>query len=186
MTPNGRYVIVVGQLFTNPVILVNLYAPKYDDSNSFEKLFLTIPKLDDGFLIIGGDFHFVLDVTLDRSSNTPQNLSRSAGVVRDLMSQCGLSDIWRFKSPHTRAYSFFSNVHHTYTHIDYFLLDNRVLPIVKTCTYNSIVISDHSAILFDLDLPNPPHSKQNLETQPSSIIGRQICRVYFGPNKIFP
>lgn len=70
------------------------------------------------------------------------------------MSQCGLSDIWRFKFPHTRAYSFFSNVHHTYTRIDYFLLDNRLLPKVKTCTYNSIVISDHSAILFDLDLPN--------------------------------
>lgn len=29
--PNGRYVIVVGQLFANPVILVNLYAPNCND-----------------------------------------------------------------------------------------------------------------------------------------------------------
>ena len=154
--PNGRYVIVVGQLFANPVILVNLYAPNCDDCNFFEKLFLTIPKIDNGYLIIGGDFNLVLDVTLDRSSTNPQSPSRSAGVVSDFMCQCGLSDVWRFQFPHTRSYSFFSNVHHTYTRIDYFLLDNRLLPKVKTCSYTSIVISDHSAIQFDLDLPNRP------------------------------
>lgn len=125
-------------------------------TNFFEKLFLTIPKIDNGYLIIGGDFNLVLDVTLDRSSTNPQTLSRSAGVVKDFMCQCGLSDAWRFHFPHTRSYSFFSNVHHTYTRIDYFLLDNRLLPKVKTCSYTSIIISDHSALQFDLDLPNRP------------------------------
>jgi len=37
--PNGRYIIVVGQLFANPVILVNVYAPNCDDSSFFKKLF---------------------------------------------------------------------------------------------------------------------------------------------------
>lgn len=154
--PNGRYIIVVGQLFANSVILVNLYAPNCDDSNFFERLFLTIPKIDHGYLVVGGDFNLVLDATLDRSSTNPQRLSRSAGVVNDFMGQCGLSDVWRFQFPHTRVYSFFSNVHHSYTRIDYFLLDNRLLPRLKRCSYTSIVISDHSAIFFDLDLPNRP------------------------------
>jgi len=39
------------------------------------------------------------------------------------------SDVWRFKFPHNRAYSFFSNTHRTYTRIDYVLLDNRLLPM---------------------------------------------------------
>jgi len=30
--PNGRYIIVVGQLFANPVILANVYAPNCDDN----------------------------------------------------------------------------------------------------------------------------------------------------------
>lgn len=47
-------------------------------------------------------------------------------------------------------------MHHAYTCIDYFLLDNRLLPNVKSCLNTSIVISDHSAILFDLNLPNCP------------------------------
>ena len=37
--PNGRYIIVVGQLFANPVILVNVYAPNSDDTSFFKKLF---------------------------------------------------------------------------------------------------------------------------------------------------
>ena len=52
--------------------------------------------------------------------------------------------------------TFFSNVHHTYTRIDYFLLDNRLLPRVKSCSHTSITISDHGAIVFELDLPNRP------------------------------
>ncbi len=164
--PNERYIIVVGQLFANPVILVNLYAKNCDDSNFFEKLFLTIPKIDNGYLLIGGDFNLVLDVTLDRSSTKPQNLTRSAGVVSDFMDQCGLSDVWRFQFPSTRAYSFFSNVHHTYMRIDYLLLDNRLLPKIKTCSYSSIVISDHGAIHFDLALPNRPPSNRIWRLKP--------------------
>ena len=95
-------------------------------------------------------------MTLDRSSNKSQNPSRSSGVVRDFMTQCGLTDVWRFQFPHPKDYSFFSNVHHTYTCINYFLVDNRLLPKVKTISYSSIVISDHSAILLDLNIPNRP------------------------------
>lgn len=42
-----------------------------------------------------------------------------------------LLDVWRFQFPNTRAYSFFSNVHHSHTCIDYFLLDKRLLPKIQ-------------------------------------------------------
>lgn len=114
----------------------------------FEKLFLTSPKIDNGYFIRRGDFNPLLNVTLDRSGET--------GVVNNFMDQCSLSDVGRFQFPHTRAYSSFSNVHCTYTRIDYFILDNRRLPKITTCSYTSIVISDHSVLYFDLALPNRP------------------------------
>ena len=92
--PNGRYIIVTGQIFVNKIILVNVYAPNCDNSTFFRKMFMTIPKIDNGFLILGGDFNLVLNSTLDGSSNVTQNLSRSAKVVTDFMDQCGLSDNW--------------------------------------------------------------------------------------------
>lgn len=51
---NGRFVIVSGQLFASPVILVNIYAPNYDDASFFVKLFSNIPSDNNYNLIIGG------------------------------------------------------------------------------------------------------------------------------------
>lgn len=39
--PNGRYVIVIGCLFGKQVILVNIYAPNFDDCNFFSRVFIT-------------------------------------------------------------------------------------------------------------------------------------------------
>ena len=96
---NGRYVIVIGQLFYLPVILVNVYAPNFDDHNFFTKLFSAIPAHNNYNLIIAGDFNCVLNSTLDRSSARPQALTKSAKVINGFCAQSGLSDIWRFKYP---------------------------------------------------------------------------------------
>lgn len=145
---NGRFVIVAGRLFTSLVILINVYAPNYDDHNFFNKLFSAIPGDNNYKLIIGGDFNCVLSTVLDRSSNKPQPLTKSAKVVNDFIAHNGVSDIWRFKFNNKKIFSFFSNVHHTYTRIDYFLLDNRLLGHVSSCTYHSITVSDHGAVSF--------------------------------------
>lgn len=47
----------------------------FDDCSFFEKLFLILPKLDTGYLIVGGDFNLVLDVIMNRSSSNPQTES---------------------------------------------------------------------------------------------------------------
>ena len=151
---NGRFIIVTGQLFSLPVILVNIYAPNFDDHVFFRKLFSSIPDRNTYNLIIGGDLNCVLNTTLDRSSNKPQPLSKSAKLINEFCAQAGLSDIWRFKYPDKKGFSFFSGVHHTYTRIDYFLLDKRLLGNIETCQYHTISISDHGALSFQLALPN--------------------------------
>ena len=144
---NGGFVIVAGRLFTSLVILVNVYAPNYDDYNFFNNLLSAIPGDNNYKLIIGGDFNRVLSTLLDRSSNKVQSLTKSAKVINDFIAHGGVSDIWRFNFNNQKVFSFFSNVHHTYTRIDYFLLD-RLLGNVSSCTYHSITISDHGAVSF--------------------------------------
>lgn len=151
---NGRYVIVAGKLFSLPVILVNVYAPNFDDHNFFTNLFSAIPSYNNYNLIIGGDFNCVLNTTLDRSSTKPQSLTKSAKIINDFSIQSGLSDIWRFQNPNKKGFSFFSNVHHVYTRIDYFLIDNRLVGNVESCQYHAISVSDHGALSFQLNLPN--------------------------------
>lgn len=51
-----------------------------------------------------------------------------------------------FFNPSGKAFSFLSHVHHTFTRREYFLVDIRVLPSVRSCSYEPIVISDHSPV----------------------------------------
>ena len=94
----------------------------------------------------------VQNTTLDRSSTKDAVLSGSAKVMASYAEQLGLSDPWRFNFPSTKAYSFFSHVHLTYSRIDFFLVDDRLLSKVKSCKYHSIVISDHAPTSMEINL----------------------------------
>ena len=93
---------------------------------------------------------FVLNPKLDRSSKTSKALSRSAKCIESFLKDYGMVDPWHFKNPSTHHVSFFSPVHQSYSRIDYFLLDQKLLPQVKHCEYEAIVISDFAPHLLQL------------------------------------
>ncbi len=55
--PKGRYIIVSGSLFQVPVVLVNVYAPNWDDVQFANSLLSLIPKLNTHHLIFAGDLN---------------------------------------------------------------------------------------------------------------------------------
>ncbi|MGL4338286.1 MAG: hypothetical protein ACRCST_15485 [Turicibacter sp.] len=59
-------------------------------------------------------------------------------------------DIWRLHHPADREYSFFSHVHKSYSRIDLFFIDSKLLSKVSTSKYHNILISDHSAVTVSL------------------------------------
>uniref|UniRef100_A0AAY4A9I4 Endonuclease/exonuclease/phosphatase domain-containing protein n=1 Tax=Denticeps clupeoides TaxID=299321 RepID=A0AAY4A9I4_9TELE len=83
--PNGRFVIVTGQIHNISVALINIYAPNYDDEGFFKRLFSLIPDLSTHYLILGGDFNCWLNPHLDRSSSAVCAPSRSAKVILSFM-----------------------------------------------------------------------------------------------------
>lgn len=152
----GRYVIVSGKLYNSLVALVNVYAPNTDDENFFKQLFSSLPDLNVYSLFLGGDFNCWLDPALDSSSTKSNVLSKSASVIHAFLSEYGMCDVWRTLNPHERDYSYFSHMHHTYSRIDYFIIDTNCLQQVHSCAYHSIVISDHAPLTLSLSLPHPP------------------------------
>lgn len=147
---NGRFVIVAGKLQNTTVILASVYGPNWDDCSFISKLSTSLPNIYNHYIIISGDFNLVQDPILDRSSNKPQSSSKPAKTLHDFAKRLGLSDPWRHTSPMTKTFSFFSHVHHTYTRIDFFLLDDRLLSMIKASDYHSIAISDHTPTSLDL------------------------------------
>ncbi len=57
------------------------------------------------------------------------------------------------KNPFTKAFSFFSHVHHTFSSIDFFLLDNKLLHCISSCEYHTIAVSDHTPSSVDIGFP---------------------------------
>lgn len=150
---NGRYVIVSGLLQNLSVILISIYAPNWDDEKFFINLFAKIPNSDNHHILMGGDFNLVQDTILDRSSSKQINLSNSAKVVFNCSSHLGISDPWRFKNPQSKVFSFFSPPHQTFSRIDFFLIDNKLLHLVTASGYHPIVVSDHAPTSLDINLP---------------------------------
>lgn len=143
------------------VVLANVYAPNMDDVGFFECLFSSFSDLTSYTLILGGDFNCWLDPVLDRSSPKSGTLSRLVSFIQNFLSNYGISDEWRCLNPHKREFCFFSQVHHTFSRIDYFLINNQLLPSVRSCDYRSIVILDHAPVTMSLSLPGLPKTRKH-------------------------
>ncbi len=101
----------------------------------------------------------MLHPTLDRSSKTPYNITKSAMFINTFLETYTFSDPWRFLYPNLKQFSFFAPVHRSYSRIDYLLIDDKLLTSVTDCTYESIVISDHSPVVLKLVFPKSPVRK---------------------------
>uniref|UniRef100_A0AAQ5Y5I9 exodeoxyribonuclease III n=1 Tax=Amphiprion ocellaris TaxID=80972 RepID=A0AAQ5Y5I9_AMPOC len=62
----GRFVIVIGEIQSLPITLLNIYGPNKDEPDFFKKTFDLIPDISTTNLIMGSDFNLVLDTYLDR------------------------------------------------------------------------------------------------------------------------
>jgi len=146
--------------------MVCVYAPNWDCPNFMSSLFSSIPCLNTHHLIFGGDLNLSVNPSLDRSCLRKLTQSKAAKCLSVFTDQIGSVDVWLFYHPTAKEFSFYSQVHQTYSRIDYFFLDKILLPSVKQCEYSSIVISDHAPLLLDLELvpKTKSHSTWRLNT----------------------
>lgn len=147
---HGRFVIICGSLFQTKVILVNIYAPNWDDTDFVNKLLSSLPNLDTHKLILGGDLNCSIQPALDRSCPRTQAPSGMARAFSAFMAQSGCVDPWRFFNPSLKQFSFFSPVYRSFSRIDYFFVDNIFIPLIKKCDYLPIIISDHAPVILDI------------------------------------
>lgn len=60
----GRYVLVNGQIYSEPGLSGNFYAPNYDDESFVQDILKVAGGRQN--ILIGGDFNFCLDPVLDK------------------------------------------------------------------------------------------------------------------------
>lgn len=143
----GHYIIliVIGRINKHPC-----HSGKCVCTKGF---FSHLPNMDTHHLILGGDMNCVLSPFLDRSSPKTMAPSKTALAIQLFLNTYEMADTWRFRNPKSRSYSFYSPVHKTYSRIDYLFLDSQLLPLIRECEYQAIVISGHAPLLMTLCIP---------------------------------
>ncbi len=68
------------------------------------------------------------------------------------MQKFNLIDSWRVLHPSDHDFSFYSSVHKTYSRIDFFLIDSRLLQHVVSTEYHNRLLSDHAPVSLNLNI----------------------------------
>lgn len=129
--------------------LLNIYTPNKRQIAFLTKTIRKAKKLQQGHLLLCGDFNIIPDFQLDSSTNTRCYTFH----LHDL------HDAWRCYHANERDYTFFSPSHNSYSGIDRFLLYKWLLQNVQSSEIHAITWSDHAPINMILsNSPSQPNS----------------------------
>lgn len=102
-------------------------------------------------MIIGGDYNCVIDPVKDAQPRRTVK-SKSATILQTYLKNCNMVDAWRCLNPTAQEYSFYSAVHKSYSRINLFVVDAKMLQNVRSIQYHNRLISDHGLLTLDLKL----------------------------------
>lgn len=91
LDPNGRYIILKGDINSHPYTLVALYAPNSHQVCFPSRLLRKVRAHQYGNLVLCGDFNHIVDPSLDTSTKKPKGSTR----LGSLMHREELYDAWR-------------------------------------------------------------------------------------------
>lgn len=156
---DGHYIMIVGTVGEVKISILNLYAPNEDDSKFFKDISVALTSYAEGILIVGGDFNCVLNNHLDKQPFDHSVMTRKTKMLRSMMGELGLADVWRQTHLKDRDYTFFSKVHNSYSRIDMFHMLKRDVYKVTDCYIEPITVSDHAPLVLSVALDKNSNPK---------------------------
>ena len=146
----GRTLLVTLKINESIITLVNIYGPNIDDDSFFVELHNLMIEHGEEPYIIGGDFNTILDPKFDKFPNLTQNHPKCVKVVKDIISDFELIDIWRSLNSTQLKYTWMSHDCKIGSRIDYFLVSESLVTSVVNCDISFGYKTDHSLISLSL------------------------------------
>ena len=140
---------------------MNVYGPNHETDRVpfLDKLQYILSCYDYGDqIVIGGDFNFVLNEDMDKLSlSKPRNFKKSSSQIKfeNIMSSFELVDIWRKRNENKRRYTWSQPNPSVKCRLDYFIIQNNMSDLVRSCRILPSIKSDHSIIDLVLTIQGP-------------------------------
>lgn len=111
--------------------------------------------------------------------------------IHKQLHEAQLMDVWRIMHPRARDYTHYSHLHHTYSRIDYLLIDHHHLSLPIASEIETSTLSDHAPITLTLKVPSLPPRTTNwklndqliLDDVDKKAIGEDLA-LYFKENTL--
>jgi len=113
--------MIKGSVQEEDITIIIIYVPNIGAPQYVRQKLTNMKGEINSSTIIVGDFNTPL-TPMDRS--TKQKISKETRTLNDTMDQVDLIDIYRTFHPKTMNFTFFSNVHRTFSRIDH-ILDHK-------------------------------------------------------------
>lgn len=147
LDPDGRFVMIHATIYSLTWTIVGLYLPPPASLSLLKQITSKMAEFASDNSMILGDFNLVPDLAMDRLTFVGHPCSGLA----EWANTYGLTDVWRWRHPHTRAYTCYSASHRTFSRIDLVYVGGPVLPRVTDVRILPRGISDHAPLLMTLD-----------------------------------
>jgi len=154
---DGQFLITECMVDELKVFLVNIYAPSTSLEREYLSFLLNLKhNLEDAYdnispIIMGGDFNYILDYSIDRKGGTVKKWDKCQKLVNEIINVYDLLDIWRIRNPTKYKFTWRrKNPTPIQSRLDYWLISESIQGMVTECSISPGINSDHSAVNISL------------------------------------
>ena len=150
---NGRWIICTLKQCLEEFTLCNVYGPNKDSPEFYQEISKNLQEGSHHKLIIG-DFNVALNADVDRY-RTQRNNDQSKEVIKNVMEEYVLSDVWRDRNPGKIMLTWRKhNPRLVGSRLDYALISAGLDNWVENITYISAFQTDHLALFVSVNIGN--------------------------------
>lgn len=155
---NGRFIILTVKLYGKELVISNVYAPNEDRPEFFQIVLKHLQNANSPEWLIGGDFNLTLGVMDRKSVSQDITVKKAAIVLKEIMQECDLVDVWRDLNPDTLRFLCHKSSK-VASRIDFFLISYSLLSSVEKVDIIPSATSDHSVLFIELKLDGEPSGR---------------------------
>ena len=105
----------------------------------------------DDHVIIGGDFNYPLDPTMDKKGGILIPRQHVINSIENNQNEFSLHDIWRIKNPNTRSFTWSKMSPFIFCRLDYWPISDNLHDLVSKVDILASIKTDHSSIVLELE-----------------------------------
>ena len=135
---------------------MDVYAPNKDNPTCFKNVSEKLSSFECDFMVFGGDFNLVCDVSNDKKGGVTTTHAKSRDEVEIIKEKFELTDIWRVLYPGAVRFTWRRKKPDIQCRLDFFLISDTLFQEVTEAEIAPGYRTDHSMITFRISTAQNP------------------------------